>query len=157
MKRLLFYFLRIFAFVSRTVSMKWYMSILVTAHKLVGVRFSGIPEYIDFDCHLDPSGGLTISEGTVISTKVVVLTHDWSFLKRVTNTPPDTYKERAFKPVSIGRNSFIGAGSIILPGTEIGEYCIIGAGAVVKGIVPDFCIVVGNPSKIIGDTRKSGR
>lgn len=59
----------------------------------------------------------------------------------------------AFRSVSIGSNSFIGAGAIILPGTGIGKSCIIGAGAVVKGIVEDYSIVVGNPARKIGDTR----
>ena len=44
----------------------------------------------------------------------------------------------AFKSVSIGDYSFIGAGAIILPGTTIGKYCIIGAGAVVKGHIVSF-------------------
>lgn len=44
---------------------------------------------------------------------------------------------------------FIGAGAIILPQSKIGNYCIIGAGAVVKGTIPDYSVVVGNPCKII--------
>lgn len=68
------------------------MKLLVTAHKAVGVKFSGMPEYIESDAYLDPSGGLTIGKGAVISTRTVILTHDWSFLKRVNNqqiTPPN--------------------------------------------------------------------
>lgn len=60
----------------------------------------------------------------------------------------------AFKKVTIGENSFIGAGAIVLPGTTIGKNCIIGAGSVVKGIVEDYSIVAGNPCRVIGDTRK---
>lgn len=45
---------------------------------------------------------------------------------------------------------------MILPGTKIGKFCIIGAGSVVKGNIPDYSIVVGNPCKIINDTRKFG-
>lgn len=52
----------------------------------------------------------------------------------------------------IGEDSFIGAGAIILPGTTIGKSCIVGAGAVVKGIVQDHSIMAGNPAKIIGST-----
>lgn len=47
----------------------------------------------------------------------------------------------------------MGAGAIILPGTIIGKFCIIGAGAVVKGKIDDYSIMVGNPAKRIGDTR----
>lgn len=48
----------------------------------------------------------------------------------------------AFKSVSIGDYSFIGAGAIILPGTTIGKYCIIGAGVVVKGHIEDYSIMI---------------
>lgn len=60
----------------------------------------------------------------------------------------------AYKTVSIDDYSFIGAGAIILPGSNIGKYCIVGAGAVVKGEIEDYSIVIGNPAKKIGDTRQ---
>lgn len=53
----------------------------------------------------------------------------------------------------IGENSFVGAGAIVLPGSNIGRNCIIGAGAVVKGVVEDYSIMVGNPAKKIAETR----
>lgn len=145
MKRLVFYFLKALAFISRAFGAKHiYMRILCLAHKSQGVRFEGNPEYIQADAYLDPSGGLTIHEGVVISTKVIILTHDWSFLKR-----HNAKNKNAFCPVEIGKNSFIGAGAILLPGTIIKERCIIGAGAVIKGIIPNEAIMVGNPAKNI--------
>lgn len=122
------------------------MRFILLAHKSQGVLFLGIPEYIHTDAWLDPSGGLTIGDGVVISTKVIVLTHDWSFLKR------QNYDGSAYKAVVIGRNSFIGAGAILLPGTSVGCNCIIGAGTVVKGKIDDYSIVVGNQCRIIGST-----
>lgn len=153
MKRLIFYLLKTLAFISRSISMNLYMKVIMKAHETVGVRFDGKPEYIQADAYLDGSGGLTISEGAVISTKVIILTHDWSFLKRINCPPSDYYDKMAYKAVSIGMNSFIGAGAIVLPGSTIGRHCIVGAGAVVKGNIPDYSIVIGNPCKIIGDTR----
>lgn len=123
----------------------------MAAHRSEGVIFDGIPEYIQSDAYLDASGGLTISEGVVISTRVIILSHDWSWLKRIENI--DKYRQRgAFAPVFIGENSFIGAGAIVLPASNIGSNCIIGAGAVVKGEIPNYSIVAGNPAKIIGTT-----
>ncbi len=149
MKRLLFYILITLAFISRAINNSLYMKLIVLAHRSQGVKFHGKPEYIHQDAYLDPSGGLHINNGVVISTKVIILTHDWSFLKRITtnrdvniNTNKSAYKE-----VVINRNSFIGAGAIILPGTNIGENCIIGAGAVVKGIIENGSIMIGNPAK----------
>ena len=49
----------------------------------------------------------------------------------------------------IGRNCFIGGRSMILPGVEIGDGCIVGAGAVVTKSVPPGCIVGGNPARIL--------
>ena len=91
------------------ISTKLYMRILMSAHKSQGVKFIGTPEYIQLDAYLDASGGLTISEGVVISTKVIILSHDWSWLKRVNDI--QKYRQRgAYAPVVIGKDSFIGAG-----------------------------------------------
>lgn len=149
MKRLIFYILSALAFICRGISNKLYMQLIVKAHKSQGVKFNGNPEYIHQDAYLDPTGGLTISDKVVISTKVIVLTHDWSFLKREDYTDREIDESKAFRPVTIGENSFIGAGAILLPGTTIGQNCIIGAGAVVKGEIEPFSIMAGNPAKKI--------
>ncbi len=51
----------------------------------------------------------------------------------------------------------IGAGAIILPGVRIGNYAMIGAGAVVTSSVPDQTLVVGNPAHIIGYVCRCGK
>ena len=43
----------------------------------------------------------------------------------------------------------VGVGAIILPGVTIGKGTIIGAGAVVRESVPEYCLVVGNPAKVV--------
>ncbi|HEY4298765.1 MAG TPA: WxcM-like domain-containing protein [Paraburkholderia sp.] len=50
----------------------------------------------------------------------------------------------------IGRHASIGANATILPGLTIGQYAMVGAGAVVTRSVPPYAIVVGNPARIIG-------
>jgi len=52
-------------------------------------------------------------------------------------------------PVYIGRNVWIGGGSIILPGVTIGDGTTIGAGSVVTKSIPANCIAVGNPCKVL--------
>lgn len=52
-------------------------------------------------------------------------------------------------PVSVGAGSWLGAGAIILPGTVIGRNVVVGAGSVVRGHVPDRCVVAGVPARII--------
>lgn len=161
MNRILFYIFYYYAVASKLFSQKTYDKWIVKAHKRAGVNFSGKPEYIDYHSHLDSSGGLTISGGVVISTNVIVLTHDWSFLRglmaidKINEFMPN-FDKMAYAPVCIGEKSFIGAGVVILPGTKIGKLCIIGAGAVVKGNIPDYSVVIGNPCRIINDTRRYG-
>jgi acetyltransferase-like isoleucine patch superfamily enzyme len=44
----------------------------------------------------------------------------------------------------------VGSGAIILPGSKIGDHCVIGAGAVVTSDVPPYSVVYGVPAKIVG-------
>jgi acetyltransferase-like isoleucine patch superfamily enzyme len=52
-------------------------------------------------------------------------------------------------PVEIGSNSWLGHGSIVLPGTRIGRHVVVAAGAVVTGDVPDYSVVAGVPARVI--------
>jgi acetyltransferase-like isoleucine patch superfamily enzyme len=51
---------------------------------------------------------------------------------------------------AVRRGATIGAGSVIVCGTEIGEYAFVGAGTVVVRNVPAHAFVVGNPGRVIG-------
>lgn len=53
------------------------------------------------------------------------------------------------KEVVIDNDSHIGANSVVVAGVHIGKRCQIGAGSVVTKDIPDFCVAVGNPAKII--------
>lgn len=53
------------------------------------------------------------------------------------------------RPITIGKNCFIGCNSIILKGTVLGDGCVVGAGAVVSGKFEDNCVIAGNPAKVI--------
>ncbi len=65
---------------------------------------------------------------------------------------PDLPVGRQFgkaKPVRIGSGSWIGHGAIVLPGARIGEHVVVGAGSVVTGDLPDYCVAVGIPARVI--------
>jgi serine acetyltransferase len=51
--------------------------------------------------------------------------------------------------VSIGAGTWLGAGAIVLPGACIGENVVVAAGSVVRGKVPDRCVVAGIPARIV--------
>lgn len=51
--------------------------------------------------------------------------------------------------VSIGSGSWLGAGAIILPGARVGRNVVVAAGSVVRGEIPDRCVVAGVPAKIV--------
>ncbi len=52
-------------------------------------------------------------------------------------------------PVSIGDETWIGERVCVLPNVAIGKHCVIGAAAVVKKDIPDYCVAAGVPAKII--------
>jgi len=53
------------------------------------------------------------------------------------------------KPIRIGNNCWIGTSAIILPGTKLGNNCVVAAGSVVNGNFEDNSLVGGNPAKFI--------
>ncbi|MCK9304073.1 MAG: acyltransferase [Bacteroidales bacterium] len=59
------------------------------------------------------------------------------------------------KPVVIEDDVFIGARAIVLKGVTIGKGSVVGAGAVVAKSIPPYSIVVGNPAKVVGDSRRN--
>lgn len=56
---------------------------------------------------------------------------------------PDT------RDITIGNDVWIGYGALIMPGATLGNGVIVGAGSVVRGTVPDYAIVTGNPARVV--------
>lgn len=53
------------------------------------------------------------------------------------------------RPVVIGDGSWLGAGTVVLPGAHIGRHVTIGANSVVTGEIPDFSVAVGAPARVV--------
>lgn len=121
-----------------------------------GMIFNGVPNYISSSVYFD--GGnysmIELGKGVTISSEVSFLTHDWA-LNTVIKSMGISYTGilGRHKKIIIENNVFIGRGAIILPGVQIGEGSIIGAGSVVRGKIPKFALAIGNPCEVIGDTR----
>ncbi|ALC04657.1 acetyltransferase [Corynebacterium deserti GIMN1.010] len=58
-------------------------------------------------------------------------------------------------PISIGQDTWLGGNVTVVGGVSIGDRCVIGAGAVVTKDIPDDCIAVGNPARVIRKRDKS--
>lgn len=61
------------------------------------------------------------------------------------------------KPVHIGKNCWLGAGAIVLPGVTIGDNTVIGAGSVVTKDIPANVVAVGNPCKVLREINDEDR
>lgn len=81
---------------------------------------------------------VVIGDGTLLSPNVLIYDHNHVFDFEEGVKRKDFYT----KPVLIGRNCWIGANSVILSGTVIGDYCLIGAGSVVSGEIPSRSKVI---------------
>lgn len=60
-------------------------------------------------------------------------------------------------PVHIGKNCWIGAGSVILPGITIGDNTVIGAGSIVTKDIPENVVAVGNPCRVLREIGERDR
>ena len=62
---------------------------------------------------------------------------------------PISQQTQVERAVSIGDGSWLGAGTVVLPGARIGKHVAVGANSVVTGILPDYCVAVGTPARVI--------
>lgn len=91
---------------------------------------------------------ISIGENTHIGGNAKILDNDFHPLE-VEARNADIKEKIAAKSIVIGKNCFIGCNALILKGTELGDGCVVGAGAVVSGKFQDNCVIVGNPAKVI--------
>jgi maltose O-acetyltransferase len=86
---------------------------------------------------------ISIGDDSVIAPRVMIFTHDAAMRIQTGYT--------MIAPVSIGTRVYVGAGAIILPDTMVGDDCVIGAGAVVKGTFPPRSVIAGSPARVVDD------
>ncbi len=99
--------------------------------------------------------GIEIGDNTAIGGNVKILDNDFHPIEvearnKLMNDPNGGNSDLIpARPISIGKNCFIGCNAIILKGTVLGDGCVVGAGSVVAGKFGDNCVIAGNPAKII--------
>lgn len=109
----------------------------ITASK-GGVIEIGDNVRINNNCRIACRDHITIEDGVEFGPGVLIYDHDHKFGAE-TGVVGNEYKTA---PVKIGKNTWIGANTIILRGTEIGDNCVVGAGSVIKGKYPNSSMIL---------------
>lgn len=120
---------------------------------ITGNPHIGEDVWIGAFCLIDASHNtLTIGKGTNIASGAQILTH--STVRRCISQRQ--YDKIDNKPTEIGEFCFIGANAVVLMGCKIGDHSVVAAGAVVteNTIVPPYSIVAGVPARVTGSSKK---
>ncbi len=116
--------------------------------------------YIHFGNGVYANFGLTcvddthiyVGDKTMFGPNVVLATANHPILPEL--------REKAYqynKEIHIGRNCWLGAGVIVVPGISIGDNSVIGAGSVVTRDIPDNVLAVGNPCRVLREISEHDR
>jgi acetyltransferase-like isoleucine patch superfamily enzyme len=122
-------------------------------HVLKDVRIGedcNICDYVFIENGVTIGDRVTIKNGISVWNGVTL--EDDVFLGPYCVLTNDIYpRSKVFHPENIKtllkKGASVGANATIVCGTELGKYCMVGAGAVVTKNVPDFALVLGNPAK----------
>ena len=109
----------------------WGMDIHPTAQFSLSARFD----------HTFPIG-VHVGPRSYVAFEARILTHDMT--------------RGLYLHTRVGADCFVGGRSLILPGIEIGDGCVVGAGSVVTRSVPPRCLVAGNPARILRENIEVG-
>jgi len=113
---------------------------IVTGVKNIYAGIDTSPGYMP-GCYIQGIGKIYIGDYSQISSNVGIITANHDIY--------DTRKHEV-KSVVIGKYCWIGMNSMILPGVELGDFTIVGAGSVVtKSFSEGYCIIAGNPARVI--------
>ena len=115
--------------------------------------FLGNKILINMDCTFVDNNRIDIGNNVLIASnvKIYTATHSTNVKERMVQDwhPGIAICNTYSRPVKIEDNVWIGGGAIILPGVTIGENTVIGAGSVVTRSIPDNCVAVGVPCRVI--------
>ena len=108
--------------------------------------------YANFNLTLVDDTHIYVGDYTLIGPNVTIATAGHPVLPEL--------REQAYQynaPVRIGRNCWIGAGAILVPGVTVGDNTVIGAGSVVTKDIPSNVVAVGNPCRVMREINDKDR
>lgn len=103
----------------------------------------------NYRCHLGAINRIIIGNNVLVGSQVLITDHFHGNWEKEFNTPPKDRDLYSKGEVVIEDNVWIGEGVCILPNVHIGRNSVVGANSVVLNDVPPNCIVAGNPAKVI--------
>lgn len=108
--------------------------------------------YANFNLTLVDDTHIYVGDYTMIGPNVTIATAGHPILPEL--------REKAYQfnqPVHIGRNCWLGAGVVVLPGVTIGDNSVIGAGSIVTKDIPANVVAVGNPCRVLREINERDR
>ena len=108
--------------------------------------------YANFNLTLVDDTHIYVGDHTMFGPNVVVATAGHPIVPELREL---AYQYNA--PVHIGRNCWLGAGVIVLPGITIGDNSVIGAGSVVTKDIPANVVAVGNPCRVLREINEQDK
>jgi acetyltransferase-like isoleucine patch superfamily enzyme len=102
---------------------------------------------INSGCVLYTGNGIRIGANVLIAANCTLAPVDHAF-----DDPARPIRAQGFRPsrggIEIGEDVWIGANSVLLDGARIGAGSVIGAGSLVRGVLPGFCVAHGTPARV---------
>lgn len=108
--------------------------------------------YANFNLTLVDDTHIYVGDGTMFGPNVTVATAGHPILPSL--------REKAYQynmPVKIGKNCWLGAGTVVVPGVTIGDNCVIGAGSVVTRDIPANSVAMGVPCRPVREINEHDR
>lgn len=106
--------------------------------------------YANFNLTCVDDTHIYIGDNTMIGPNVTLATAGHPILPRL--------REKGYQfnlPIHIGKNCWLGAGVIVLPGVNIGDNSVIGAGSIVTKDIPSNVVAYGSPCKVVREISKN--
>ena len=106
--------------------------------------------FLNFNCLFLDDNSITVGKNGLIGPNVQIYTasHPLAAHERIVADPEERYLTLT-KAVHIGDNAWIGGNTLIMPGVTIGNNVTIGAGSLVTKDIPDNCLAMGSPCKVV--------
>ncbi len=108
--------------------------------------------YANFNLTLVDDTHIYVGDSTMLAPNVVIATAGHPILPEL--------RDKAYqfnRPVHIGKNCWLGAGVLVMPGVTIGDNTVVGAGSVVTKDLPPNVVAVGNPCRVLREINEYDR